>query len=60
LTSVKVYDVLGREVATLVDEVKEPGTYTVQFSGSGLASGVYFYRLTAGSYLATRRMMLVR
>ena len=60
LTSVKVYDVLGREVATLVDGVKEPGTYTVQFSGSGLASGVYFYRLTAGSYLATRRMMLVR
>jgi hypothetical protein len=60
LTIVKVYDVLGREVATLVDEVKEPGTYTVQFSGSGLASGVYFYKLTAGNYLATHTMILMR
>jgi FG-GAP-like repeat/Secretion system C-terminal sorting domain/IPT/TIG domain/FG-GAP repeat len=60
LTIVNVYDVLGREVATLVNEVKEPGTYTVRFSGSGLASGVYFYRLTAGSYLATHKMILMR
>ena len=60
LTVVKVYDVLGREVATLVNEVKEPGTYTVQFDGSNLASGVYFYRLSAGSYLATHKMILMR
>jgi hypothetical protein len=70
LTIVKVYDVLGREVATLVNEVKEPGTYTVEFSAKGgsgsggnassLASGVYFYRLTAGSYLATHKMILMR
>jgi len=60
LTIVKVYDVLGREVATLVNEVKEPGTYTVQFDGSNLASGVYFYRLTSGSYLATHKMILMR
>jgi hypothetical protein len=44
--SLRVYDVLGREVATLVDEVKQPGTYAVKFDGSGLASGVYFYRLS--------------
>jgi hypothetical protein len=70
LTSVKVYDVLGREVATLVNEVKEPGTYTVEFSAKGgsasggnassLASGVYFYRLSAGNYVATHKMILMR
>jgi subtilisin family serine protease len=60
LTIVNVYDVLGREVATLVNEVKEPGTYTVQFSGSGLASGVYFYRLQAGTYVETRKLLLLK
>jgi hypothetical protein len=60
LTIVKVFDVLGREVATLVNEVKEPGTYTVQFDGSNLASGLYFYRLNAGSSLATHTMILMR
>jgi hypothetical protein len=60
LTFVKVYDVLGREVATLVNEVKEPGTYTVQFDGSNLASGVYFYRLQAGTYVETKKLLLLR
>jgi Secretion system C-terminal sorting domain len=60
LTIVNVYDVLGREVATLVNEVKEPGTYTVQFSGSGLACGVYFYRLQAGSFVQTKKLLLLR
>jgi hypothetical protein len=60
LTIVKVYDVLGREVATLVNEVKEPGTYTVQFSGSGLANGVYFYRLSAGQYVECRKMVVMK
>jgi hypothetical protein len=46
LTILKVYDVLGREVATLVNEVKEPGTHTVQWDASGVASGVYYYRLS--------------
>jgi hypothetical protein len=49
LTIVKVYDLLGREVATLLNEVKEPGRYTVQFDGSNLSSGVYFYQLRAGT-----------
>ena len=60
LTIVKVFDILGNEVATLVNEVKEPGTYAVEFNGSNLASGVYFYRLQAGTYVQTRRLLLVR
>jgi hypothetical protein len=60
LTTVKVYDVLGREVATLVNEVKEPGTYTVEFDASSLASGVYFYRLQAGTFVETKKLLLLR
>jgi len=60
LTIVKVYDVLGRVVATLVNEVKEPGTYTVEFHASSLASGVYFYRLTAGQYVECRKMIVMK
>ncbi len=56
----KVYDVLGREVASLVNERKMPGTYTVQFDGSRLASGVYFYRLHAGNFTQTQKMLLVK
>jgi hypothetical protein len=65
-----VYDLLGREVATLVNEMKEPGEYEVSFSassgsasgtdGSGLASGVYIYRLTAGSFTQSRKMVLLK
>jgi hypothetical protein len=55
-----VYDLLGREVAVLVDEKKAPGTYDVQCDGSELASGVYFYRLTADGFVSTRRMLLLR
>lgn len=58
--SVRVYDLLGREVAMLVNEDKGPGTYTVSFSGEGLASGMYFYRLQAGSFVATRKMILMK
>jgi hypothetical protein len=55
-----IYDVLGREVATLVNTRQAPGTYEVKFDGSRLASGVYYYRLTAGSYSATKAMVLER
>ena len=58
--SLKVYDVLGREVATLVNEVKPAGAYTVPFNASSLASGVYFYKLQAGSFVQTKKMMLVK
>jgi len=58
--SLKVYDLLGREIATLVNEVKEPGAYTVQFDASGIASGVYFYQLRAGGHVETKMMLLLR
>jgi hypothetical protein len=60
LTILKVYDVLGREVATLVDEVKQPGTYEVQWDASDVASGMYYFRLQAGSFVETRKLVLLR
>jgi subtilisin-like proprotein convertase family protein len=55
-----VYDLLGREVAVLVDERKDAGSYNVSFDASGLASGVYFYRIQAGDFIQTRRMILLK
>ncbi len=55
-----VYDILGREVAVLVNERKAPGAYTVQFDATGLASGVYLYRLTSGDFVATRSLLLLK
>jgi photosystem II stability/assembly factor-like uncharacterized protein len=61
-TNVKlvVYDVLGNEVATLVNEEKTAGTYEINFNASGLTSGVYFYKLQAGSFVQTKKMILLR
>ncbi len=56
----RVYDVLGREVKTLVDEELLPGKYFVKFESDGLPSGVYFYRLEAGKFVAVRKMILVK
>jgi len=56
----RVFDVLGREVATLVDETLAPGLYSVQFDAGGLSSGVYFYRLSVGKFLETRKMVLAK
>jgi hypothetical protein len=58
--SLRIYDVLGREVATLVNEVKTPGSYTVPFDASGLPSGVYLYRMMAGGFSSTRKMILTK
>jgi hypothetical protein len=55
-----VYDLLGREVATLVDEKLSPGTYTRQWDATGQPSGVYFYRLVAGEFVETRKLVLLR
>ncbi len=55
-----VYDLLGREVATLVNERKEPGRYSVRFDAGGLPSGAYFYRLEAGGKVAVKKLVLVR
>ena len=57
---IKIYDVLGNEIATLVDEDRPSGGYEVSFNGSNLASGFYFYRITAGNYSETRKMILLK
>ena len=58
--TIKVYDVLGNEIATLVNEEKPVGEYVVEFGGTGLTSGVYFYQLRAGDYTVTKKMILLR
>jgi hypothetical protein len=59
-TLLKIYDVLGREVAILADGDKEAGTYQVTFDASSLTSGVYFYRISAGNFSETKKMLLLR
>lgn len=58
--TLKIYDMLGREIVTLVDEMKAPGNYEIRFDGSDLSSGVYLYRLSTGSYVSTKKMLLIR
>jgi hypothetical protein len=58
--TLKVFDLLGREVATLVDEFKQAGTYKTNFNASGLTSGVYFYQLGAGSFVQTKKLMVLK
>ncbi|HCN38067.1 MAG TPA: hypothetical protein DIS94_10200, partial [Bacteroidetes bacterium] len=58
--SLKVYDVTGREVAILVNETKGAGNYVYEFNGINFSSGVYFYRIQAGEFIETKRMMLIK
>ena len=58
--SLKVFDLLGREVSTLVNDIQNPGSYSITFNGANLSSGVYFYKLTAGSFTSIKRMILVK
>jgi hypothetical protein len=58
--TLRVFDILGREVCSLVDAVQGPGNYRVTFEGSQLAGGVYLFRLDAGGLLLTRKMILER
>jgi len=58
--TLKVFDVLGNEIATLVNEDKSAGSYEVEFDGAGLPSGIYFYRLQAGNYIETKKMILMK
>jgi len=60
LISIKVYDVLGKEIATLVNEVKNAGKYTVEFDGMTFSSGTYFYRLESNGTIMTKKMMLIK
>jgi len=58
--SLKIYNTLGQEVATLVNETKAAGVYTVQFDAGNLASGVYFYRLQARNFVETKKLVVLR
>lgn len=60
LVTLKVYDILGKEVATLVNEKQTAGNYEVKFDGSKLSSGVYFYRLQSGSFVQTKKFILMK
>ena len=60
LVALKVYDVLGKEITTLVDEYKNPGDYEIDFDGSNLPGGIYFYQLKTGGYSQTKKMVLLK
>ena len=56
----RVYDVLGKEIATLINEEKPAGNYELEFEASSLPSGIYFYRLQAGKFIETKKMVLMK
>jgi hypothetical protein len=56
----KVFDILGREVASLVSEVKGPGNYSVRFDGSKLSSGIYIYRLSSAERQISKKLLLLK
>ena len=58
--SLAIFDILERSVATLVDEEQQPGSYHFKFDSARLSSGVYTYRITAGSFVEARRMAIVK
>ncbi|NNG27115.1 MAG: T9SS type A sorting domain-containing protein, partial [Ignavibacteriaceae bacterium] len=58
--TLKVYDVLGNEIVTLTNEEKLAGSYGIEFNAANLPSGIYFYRLQAGSFVGTKKMVLLR
>jgi hypothetical protein len=60
LVTLKIYDVLGREVMTLVNEMKSAGNYTVDFNGANLSSGIYFYTLKSDDFTAVKKMTLIK
>jgi carboxypeptidase T len=60
LVRISIFDVLGREVETLVNEIKTQGFYSVEFDGANLSSGMYFYRMESGSFVDTKKMMLIK
>jgi len=58
--TLKVYDILGHEIATLVDEYKPAGIYEVTFDASNIASGVYFYRLKTADFIESKKLLLLK
>jgi hypothetical protein len=60
VVTLKVYDILGKEVANLVNEYKDEGKYNINFDASKLASGVYIYQIKANDYISSKKMMLLK
>jgi hypothetical protein len=60
LVSLRVFDVIGREVAVLVNEQQSAGSYSIQWNASNVPSGMYFYRLQSGSYAVTKKIVLLK
>jgi carboxypeptidase T len=60
LVKITIYDLLGREVKTLINEVKTPGFYAVDFDGANLSSGIYFYRMESNNFVDTKKMTLIK
>jgi hypothetical protein len=58
--TIKIYDILGNEITTIVDEYKPAGQYEVEFNAASLPSGVYFYQLKAGDFVQSRKMILLK
>ncbi len=58
--TIKIYDIMGREITTLVNETKPSGRYSIEFNGSKLASGIYFYRMQAGYFNSVKKMILIK
>ena len=58
--SLKVFDMLGKEVATLVNETKETGSYSAKFDGAKLSSGIYFYKLQSGNSIAVKKLTIMK
>jgi hypothetical protein len=60
MVTLKIYDILGSEVATLVNENMNAGSYNIDWNAGSISSGVYFYRLQTGDFVDTKKMMLIK
>jgi hypothetical protein len=60
MVTLKVYDILGNEITTLINEQKPQGRYEVSFNANTLASGVYIYKLQAGDFASSKKMLLIK
>ena len=60
LITVKIYDLLGNEITTLVNEIKAPGEYSIKLSANGMTSGVYYCRMISGDFISTRKLILLK
>jgi hypothetical protein len=58
--TIKVFDLIGQEIAVLVDDVKEPGSYSVSFDALGLSSGVYIYQMRAGNFTSVKKLSVLK